>query len=500
MQTNCTRRSIWKAAGLITVWGLVIAAAIVVGAQSAEAVDIIINGLPYKLDQGGLRFGADGSITINMSNQTYTGKIGGKVDVPGAEVFLKSPAIDTGVAKYTKVDRFGNFLFDNLPDGTFDVQPVLDGYTFTHPVAQKDTHDIVGGSTISDLIFNGTSNSGGNPPPTAPTAPSGLSCTAISTTQINLGWTDNSNDETQFRIYISATSTKPASPTQTIGANVTSYNATGLTQSTTYYYWVDAYNAYGASSAVSCNATTLAPGGNPPAAPSQLSCSSASTSQINLSWTDNSADETIFRIYRNTASSKPASASYSVNANTTSYSSASLSAGTTYYYWVEAYNSYGPSSAISCSAATQPNTGPGTGNTPSDPKVITIGTPIMSETLNAGASKYYKFTLNSALQATTIGMASINQSSSADCNMLVSTTSADIDTTYATVLGLYQRSGAWGGVYTTGSPATSMARFSHATSGESIVTQKPYAGTIYYIKIKNEGTTQERYNISVSQQ
>src|SRR3972149_6892539 len=84
----------------------------------------------------------DENITVNMSNQTYTGKISGRVDVPGTEVFLKSPTIDTGVAKYTRVDRFGNFLFDNLPDGTFDVLPVLSGYSFTHPVAQSDQHVI----------------------------------------------------------------------------------------------------------------------------------------------------------------------------------------------------------------------------------------------------------------------------------------------------------------------------------------------------------------------
>jgi hypothetical protein len=125
----------------------------------------------------------------------------------------------------------------------------------------------------------------------------------------------------------------------------------------------------------------------------------------------------------------------------------------------------------------------------------------MSETLNPGASKYYKFTLDSSKANLTIGYASVNQSTSADCNMLVSATSADIDTKYATVLALYTNANAWGGGYANPTSApTDMARFSHSTSGETINQRSPYGSTVYYIKIKNEGTTQERYNLSVTQQ
>jgi hypothetical protein len=83
---------------------------------------------------------------------------------------------------------------------------------------------------------------GGNPP----SAPSNLSATPISSTQINLSWRDNANNETGFKIErrIGGGS---YSQIATLGANVTSYQDTGLTPNTTYYYRIRAYNSYGDS-------------------------------------------------------------------------------------------------------------------------------------------------------------------------------------------------------------------------------------------------------------
>src|SRR5262249_15582446 len=65
---------------------------------------------------------------------------------------------------------------------------------------------------------------------------------AVSSSQINLAWTDNANDETGFRIYRS-TDNLNFSQIATVGANVTSYSNTGLAGGVTYYYRVSAYNA-----------------------------------------------------------------------------------------------------------------------------------------------------------------------------------------------------------------------------------------------------------------
>jgi len=84
--------------------------------------------------------------------------------------------------------------------------------------------------------------------PATPAAPTNLVATTFSTTQINLSWTDNSSDETGFRIErcTGAGCTNFAQVAE-VGSNVTTFANTGLTKSTTYTYRVRAFNAGGNS-------------------------------------------------------------------------------------------------------------------------------------------------------------------------------------------------------------------------------------------------------------
>ena len=84
--------------------------------------------------------------------------------------------------------------------------------------------------------------------PVVPAAPSSLTATAVSRTQINLSWADNSGDETGFKIERCKTAncTNYAEISQ-VGANVTTFADTGLTKNTTYRYRVRAFNANGNS-------------------------------------------------------------------------------------------------------------------------------------------------------------------------------------------------------------------------------------------------------------
>jgi hypothetical protein len=101
--------------------------------------------------------------------------------------------------------------------------------------------------------------------PVAPTAPSNLGASPVSASQINLSWTDNSGNETGFKIERKTGAGGTYSQIATVGANVTSYPDSGLASATTYYYRVRANNAGGdsafsneASATTSSSGTTIA--------------------------------------------------------------------------------------------------------------------------------------------------------------------------------------------------------------------------------------------------
>ncbi len=102
----------------------------------------------------------------------------------------------------------------------------------------------------------------------SPTAPTDGTATAISSTQIDVSWTDNSDNEESFVIEWSATSGGPyteivEATADQAGTGVSqTYNHTGLTCETPYYYRVSARNADGDSTPTDeFTATTLACGG-----------------------------------------------------------------------------------------------------------------------------------------------------------------------------------------------------------------------------------------------
>ncbi|WP_348216777.1 SGNH/GDSL hydrolase family protein [Luteolibacter sp.] len=87
------------------------------------------------------------------------------------------------------------------------------------------------------------------PPPTGvPAAPSSLTATVISGTQINLSWLDNSGDETGFSVYRKTGSGGTWQQIATVGANATISGISGLlTGANSYFFAVRAINASGDS-------------------------------------------------------------------------------------------------------------------------------------------------------------------------------------------------------------------------------------------------------------
>jgi pectate disaccharide-lyase len=187
--------------------------------------------------------------------------------------------------------------------------------------------------------------SGGTQPPAAP---SGLSATAISSSQINLAWVDNANNETGFSVE-RATGAGTFSAIASLGANVTSYQSTGLAPSTTYSYRVRASNSGGNSGYSNTASATTQPGTlQPPATPTGLNAM-AGNAQVALNWSA-SASATSYNIKRATVSGGP----YSTvgTAANTSFTNTSLTNGTTYFFVVSAVNSAGESGNSNQASAT----------------------------------------------------------------------------------------------------------------------------------------------------
>ncbi len=115
------------------------------------------------------------------------------------------------------------------------------------------------GTEVADL------DTGSSVVPTAPNAPTGLTATAASTSQINLSWTAPSNNGgsavTGYTIERSASGSTWSTIVANTGSTGTTYANTGLTANTAYTYRVSAINLVGTSSPSSTASATTSTGG-----------------------------------------------------------------------------------------------------------------------------------------------------------------------------------------------------------------------------------------------
>ncbi|QOV88077.1 fibronectin type III domain-containing protein [Humisphaera borealis] len=188
---------------------------------------------------------------------------------------------------------------------------------------------------------------------TLPATPTGLSATAISYNQVNLAWTDNSARENGFLVERSIGGVTWSS-VATLAADTVSYSDTAVGEGFTYQYRVRATTA-----AVNGSPSGTASATTPVAAPTNLAATAVSTTQVNLTWTDNSAVESNYKIERSTDGGSTFSALTTVVAGSTSYSDTTATAGTTYVYRVRAtkgaiLSTYATSSAVT-TAPTAPS-------------------------------------------------------------------------------------------------------------------------------------------------
>lgn len=220
-------------------------------------VDLVLGGHSHSYERSRFIDGHYGlSTTYNSSYEIDGGS--GRVDGTGA--YVKDGSQPHSGTVYSVVGASGK----------------ISGGALNHPAMYISLNELgsmvidVNGQTmdLKYLSSNGTVRdyftiTKDTTPPTVPVAPSGLSATAISSTSINLGWIDNSTDETGFDIERSVDSSN-WTLIATTGSNTVAYTSSGLTASTTYYYRVRAKNSAGTSAYTSvASATTEAAGSVP---------------------------------------------------------------------------------------------------------------------------------------------------------------------------------------------------------------------------------------------
>jgi len=173
-----------------------------------------------------------------------------------------------------------------------------------------------------------------------PNSPTNLIASAVSGSQVNLTWIDNSNNEQNFIVERSTDNVTFKELVRLLN-NSTSFQDMSVISNTQYYYRVKAINGFG-ESAYTASASAKTPEVLPNQ-PNNLIVNTFSGSKLQLNWIDNSNNENGFIILR----SKSLNGTYTeltrVESDVTSYIDTGLDINAFYYYKVKSYNNIGES-------------------------------------------------------------------------------------------------------------------------------------------------------------
>ncbi|HEX8914992.1 MAG TPA: fibronectin type III domain-containing protein [Humisphaera sp.] len=226
--------------------------------------------------------------------------------------------------------------------------------------ANAATHTVTGlteGTSYQFRVRAYTAGASGDPTSSVTVAtplgaPSGLSVTPVSTSRIDLAWTDNSAVESNFKVERSTDNTVWTT-VATLVANTASYSDTTVAAGTTYYYRVKATKSGLSSTYATASAVTTAP-----TAPTNAVATANSDTQVTLTWTD-AAGETGYTVERSgNGGSTWAVLTSGVAANATTYTDSTTTEETAYLYRVKATNSAGSSGYATAASVTTLPTAP----------------------------------------------------------------------------------------------------------------------------------------------
>jgi len=181
-----------------------------------------------------------------------------------------------------------------------------------------------------------------NGPPPPPPAPALNAATAVSSTEIDLAWTNPAGSSTTANSVLRCTGSActPSTVVASLAATAAGYHDISAAASTTYTYLIRASNARGSSNSNVRGATTPAPSSSAPPAPALNSATAVSPTEIDLAWTNPAGSSaTGDSVLRCTGSAcTPSTVVASLAATAAGYHDTSAEASTTYTYLIRASN------------------------------------------------------------------------------------------------------------------------------------------------------------------
>lgn len=198
-------------------------------------------------------------ISIRQQNDNFAFLWEGFINIPVAGTYTFETISDDGSKLYIGEYDEANLVVDN--DGLHGSRSRTGTYTFTtsgaYPIAISffergggermevywQSNQGLSRQRIPDDAFGSDFVMPGD----APNFPTNLSAIVVSYEQIDLNWTDNSNNEIGFQIYRSDNPAGPFLPIAIVNANESNYEDTGLEAETTYFYRIMALGQYGES-------------------------------------------------------------------------------------------------------------------------------------------------------------------------------------------------------------------------------------------------------------
>ena len=174
------------------------------------------------------------------------------------------------------------------------------------------------------------------PQPVVPAAPSNVRPDNVWSSKVDIAWDDNSNNETGFRILVSADGGTTWNEVGVTGPDATRFRAEGLDPERSYTFGVQAIGS-GGNSALARSRTFV----TAPPAPTDVRSENTWARTVDIAWNDVSRTETGFRVYVSTNGGASWSLVGTAAANSQRLRVTDLSPSTTYQFVVRASGAEG---------------------------------------------------------------------------------------------------------------------------------------------------------------